>query len=625
MEELSYAEVSDDIMKGMRPPRALYIAVVGLLATTVLYALCIWIYQAKTGMGVTGLSIPVGWATYIGNFVFWIGIAHSGTLISAILLLVRAKWRTAVSRSSEAMTIFAVMTAGLFPLIHLGRVWVFFFVLPYPSMRHLWPNFISPLVWDVCAVSTYFTVSLIFWYVGLIPDLASARDRMEAQYGRESLRAKVYRRLALGWSHAGSQWRHYGRGYLYFAALATPLVVSVHSVVSWDFAMSNLPGWHTTIFAPYFVAGAIHSGLAMVLLLVMPMRRLLGLQRIINVNHYEAVALTMIVTTCVVAYAYIMEPWIAWYSGDVFEGQFSRWRPTGFEWWEYWILIPLNVLSPLLFVFRRVRRSKVGLYLIALAVVAGMWFERYMIVSSSLAHDFMPHNWHYYAPSWVELSITAGSFAFFLMWFFLFAKLFPTVPTNDVKELLLERRAIDTEPCRKRARLEPIGDKEPSVVAVYPDAQTMLQGLKRICDAGFDRVETFSPLRVEQAEKLLKQPTSPVRFWAFAGAVTGVMAGFGLAIGAALVNALVVGGKTAVSITPYCIVGFEATVLIGSLVNLGGLVWYMRLYRIREYHGYDPRFGRDKFGVMVACARAEMEKVKGIFFGAGAEEVKTFM
>ncbi len=317
MATLTFGQITETVLAPLKPPRRLYYGVLAVLAFVIAWAAACWVYQVKMGMGVTGLSIPVGWAVYITNFVFWIGIGHAGTLISAILHLVRARWRTAISRSAEAMTIFAVMTAGLFPLIHLGRVWVFFYIIPYPSERQLWPNFLSPLVWDVCAVSTYLTVSIIFWYIGIIPDLAAARDRWELTAGADHPRTRLYRAFALGWSGSGNQWRHHGRGYLFFAALATPLVISVHSVVSWDFAMANLPGWHTTIFAPYFVAGAIHSGLAMVLTLLIPMRRLLRLERVMTVDHFEAVAQTMIVTALIVGYAYAIEPFISWYSGDL--------------------------------------------------------------------------------------------------------------------------------------------------------------------------------------------------------------------------------------------------------------------------------------------------------------------
>ena len=393
MADLSYEEINDDVLGAMGRPRAPYFVALAFLAALTGWAALCWVYQIQLGMGVSGLNRPVGWATYITNFVFWVGIAHSGTLISAILYLLRAGWRDAVSRSAEAMTIFAIMTASLFPLVHLGRVWVVYYILPYPSQRGIWPNFLSPLVWDVCAVSTYFTVSLIFWLVGLIPDLAAARDRYEGTLGPDNLRTRVFRMLALGWSGTGSQWRHYGRSYLYFAALATPLVISVHSVVSWDFAMSLLPGWHSAIFPPYFVAGAIHSGLAMVLTLLIPMRKLLHLERLIEPRHFQMLAKTIVLTATIVGYAYAVEAFIAWYSGDIFEWQSFRWRVAGPAAWMYWLCVVCNVLIPWLFVFREVRGNVVLLFAISLLINLGMWFERLMILFTSQAHDFLPHNW----------------------------------------------------------------------------------------------------------------------------------------------------------------------------------------------------------------------------------------
>ena len=369
-----------------------------MLACGIVWAGVCWIYQVKMGMRVTGLSIPVGWAFYITNFVFWVGIGHAGTLISAILHLVRSRWRTAVSRSAEAMTVFAVVTAALFPLIHLGRVWVFYYIIPYPSQRQLWPNFVSPLVWDVCAVGTYLTVSTIFWLVGLVPDVAAARDRCTELLGENHPRTQLYRLMALGWTGSSLQWHHFGRAYLFFAALATPLVISVHSVVSWDFAMGNLPGWHTTIFAPYFVAGAIHSGLAMVIVLLIPMRKLLNLERLIRMEHFEAMAKTMLVTALIVGYTYLIEPLIALYSGDIFETQFAAYRATGWFAAGYWALILLNVLVPLVFLFQAARRNIKTLFIVGILVNVGMWLERWVIIAGSLSHDFLPHNWHTYAP-----------------------------------------------------------------------------------------------------------------------------------------------------------------------------------------------------------------------------------
>jgi Ni/Fe-hydrogenase subunit HybB-like protein len=432
--ETTYKEVNEQVLRSLLPPKRAYWAVLAGLALLVVAFVSAWMNQVLKGMGMAGLNHPVGWGTYIVNFVFWVGIAHSGTLISAILYLLRAPWRTAVYRAAEAMTVFAVMTAGLFPLVHLGRVWVFYWILPYPNERHMWPNFKSPLVWDVVAVSTYLTISVIFFYVGLIPDLAAVRD------GTTGRRHTIYRILSLGWQNKWEQWRHYVRGYLCLASLATPLVISVHSVVSWDFAMSILPGWHTTIFAPYFVAGAIHSGLAMVLLLLIPGRRLLHLEGLIKLRHFEAVAQFMVFTGLIILYAYVIEPFISWYSGDRFERQFALWRATGPYAWCFWLMVFCNTITPLAFFFKRIRTSIPWLWTIGFFVTVGMWLERFVIIAPSTAHDFLPHNWGLYAPTITEITISIGAAAFFLSLFLLFAKHLPAVAVSEMKERDMTRR-----------------------------------------------------------------------------------------------------------------------------------------------------------------------------------------
>ena len=433
MSRIPLREYNLAIIDALRSTSKTYWLVVAGLAVAIAWGAFCWAYQICRGMGVIGVTHPIGWGTYITNFVFWIGIGHAGTLISAILYLFRVRWRTAIYRSAEAMTVFAVMTAGLFPLIHLGRVWVFWFILPYPNQRHLWPNFQSPLVWDVVAVTTYLVISVIFWYAGMIPDLAAVRDSTEGR------RHRIYRLLALGWTGEHDQWRHYLRGYMCLAALATPLVISVHSVVSWDFALSLLPGWHTTIFAPYFVAGAIHSGLAMVILLLIPMRRLLKLEHIIRIAHLEQAALLMILTGSILLYAYVVEVFIAWYSADVFERQFSVWRMTGALSWAYWTMVLCNGIAPFGFFFKALRTRIVPLFLIAFLVTAGMWLERFVIIIGSTAHDFMPTNWAVYRPTWVEISVGIASLCWFLFWFLLFAKHLPTVSIVESKEAAISR------------------------------------------------------------------------------------------------------------------------------------------------------------------------------------------
>jgi molybdopterin-containing oxidoreductase family membrane subunit len=411
------------------------LALLGAILAGAVYA---WSVQLAQGLGVAGYWGSVQWAVYITNFVFWIGIAHSGTLISAILYLFRARWRASISRTSEAMTVFAVLTAGLFPIIHLGRPWYFYWLIPYPNLRGLWVNFRSPLIWDVFAVGTYLTVSVVFLYVGLIPDLAAVRERMTGW------RRRVYRILSLGWRGTQEEWRHYRSAYLLLAALATPLVVSVHSVVSWDFAMALVPGWHSTIFAPYFVAGAIFSGLAMVLTLTIPLRRLLGLEAYITDRHLERVAQLLVVTSLVVTYAYACEFFMAWYSGNAFEQAVFRERAFGTYAPLFWPMVFCNSVLPLTLLVRRIRTDVRALWVVALLVNVGMWLERFVIITGSLSFDYEPWYWAdaIYRPRWVEYGITAGSFAWFLLWFFLFVKHFPVLPMAEVREALAHENSI---------------------------------------------------------------------------------------------------------------------------------------------------------------------------------------
>ena len=622
MAQLTYEQVNDDVLGALRPPGRPYWIVVCILGAAATCALFLWVYQIRVGMGVAGIQQPVAWGIYIGNFVFWVGIAHSGTLISAILHLVRARWRTAISRSAEAMTVFAVMTAGLFPLIHLGRMWVVYYIIPYPSERQIWPDFLSPLVWDVIAISTYLTVSVIFFGVGLLPDLAAARDRMEDTLGPDHPRSRFYRILALGWSGGGDQWRHYGRAYLFFAALATPLVVSVHSVVSWDFAMGIMPGWHSTIFPPYFVAGAIHSGLDMVLTLLIPLRRLLHMERLITPVQFDAVAQAMIVTTLIVGYAYVIEPWMAWYSGDIFERQFAVWRTTGWLAVVYYLLAPLNVLAPLSFAFRRVRRSLPALFAVSILVNIGMWLERAFIVVGSTSHDFLPHTWRPYTPTWVEGSITVGSFAFFLFCFFAFAKTMPTVPLNEVKlDIERDERKKKGQEETGAAGVQRLRKSQGGVLAVFADSERMMAALRGVVAEGHRKIEVYSPVRLDEANAIMGRSKSPVRFYTLVGALSGAIGGFWLTIGAAELNGLIAGGKPPAAIIPYCIVAFEGTILLGTIGNLVGMLIHARLGLPRLPACYDRRFSRDKFGLLIGCEGAEAEAAARALRSAGAEEV----
>lgn len=430
MDTLTYSKINQDVLRTLDPPDRTYVRLVAVLfAGIVMGALC-WAYQIRTGMGVAGIKHPVAWGVYLVSFVFWVGIAHSGTLISAILYLFRASWRTSIARSAEAMTVFAVATAGLFPLIHLGRVWIVYWILPYPNQRNLWPNFQSPLVFDVIAISTYLTVSFLFWYTGLLPDLAVVRDNSKG------IRRRIYGILSLGWTGTHIRWRHHGTAYLFFAALATPLVVSVHSVVSWDFALGIVPGWHSTIFAPYFVAGAIHSGLAMVITLLIPLRHIYRFEHIITMRILENLAKTIIFTGLIVAYAYGVEFFIAWYGGNIVERDTFIWRAVGYYAPEFWMMIVFNTIVPLAFLFKKYRTSLTSLFVICILVNIGMWCERYVIILSSVAHEFDPYSWGIYRPTWVELGIVTGSFCLFFFLFMLFVKFLPSVSITEVKEAL---------------------------------------------------------------------------------------------------------------------------------------------------------------------------------------------
>jgi molybdopterin-containing oxidoreductase family membrane subunit len=430
MSDLNYAEIDKTVLETLSPPSLKYWAIIALLALGVLIGAACWAYQIAVGIGAGGQNHPVAWGTYLINFVFWVGIAHSGTLISAILHLFRAGWRNPIARAAETMTVFAVCIAGLFPFIHLGRVWMVYYMLPYPNQRYLWPNFQSPLVFDVIAISTYLIVSSLFWYTGLLPDLATVRDRATG------VRKKIYGLLSLGWTGRHDQWRHYTRAYLFFAALATPLVISVHSVVSWDFALGIVPGWHSTIFAPYFVAGAIHSGLAMVLTLMIPMRRIFRYERFITMDVMENVAKTIVFTGLIVGYAYGFEYFIAWYSHNIVEQEAFRWRAMGDYSLEFWIMVICNSLIPLLFFVRKVRRSLLWLFVISILINIGMWYERFVIIIGGVAHDFIPYAWGTYWPSGIEWGIMLGTFCLFFVLYLLFAKHLPSVSMTELKEAL---------------------------------------------------------------------------------------------------------------------------------------------------------------------------------------------
>jgi Ni/Fe-hydrogenase subunit HybB-like protein len=409
------------------PPFKWYVAIACTSAVAALGMALIG-YTFYLGIGAWGNTSPVFWAFDIINFVFWVGIGHAGTLISAILFLLRKRWRNAIARFAEAMTIFAVMCAGIFPLIHVGRPWVAFWLLPYPNQRGLWTNFRSPLLWDVFAVSTYFSVSLMFWYLGLIPDLASLRDRTDSR-----IRKPIYAILSLGWRGAANHWRHFDKAYMLLAGLATGLVLSVHSVVSFDFATSIVPGWHMTIFPPYFVVGAVFAGFAMVLVVLIVVRETMDLRNLITDFHLEVMCKVILGMSCLMGYAYVVEGFTAWYSMNPFLHHTFMNYITGTYGWAGWLTITCNVLLPQLLWFRKCRRSYPWMLLVAAAVTVGMWFERFVIIVISLHQDYLPSAWRIYKPTLTDYGILLGSFGIFFTLVLLFARVLPVIATSEMK------------------------------------------------------------------------------------------------------------------------------------------------------------------------------------------------
>jgi len=430
----TYKDISDDICEPVEAaPGKRWLALLLSAKGLFLFYLIHIAIVVSTGMGLLGVNSPIAWGTMIITFVFWIGIGHAGTLISAILFLFRQKWRTSVARSAEAMTVFAVMTAGIFPLIHTGRPWLDFWLLPYPNQRGpLWVNFRSPLLWDCFAVSTYATVSSVFWYVGLVPDFATLRDRAKTK-----IRRLIYGALSMGWRGSARDWAHYEMVYLILAGLSTPLVLSVHTIVSFDFAVSQLPGWHTTIFPPYFVAGAIFSGFGMVVTLLTLVR--IGFPKFkdyITIDHMEVMNKIIMATGLMVGYAYGSEFFIAWYSGNPYEQYAFINRAFGPYAWSYWIMVTCNVIIPQLFWVKKFRRSIPVMFVVSIFVNIGMWFERFVITVTSLHRDFLPSSWGMYEWSWFDTAILSGSFGMFLTIFMLYLKFVPAISIAEVKPVL---------------------------------------------------------------------------------------------------------------------------------------------------------------------------------------------
>jgi molybdopterin-containing oxidoreductase family membrane subunit len=433
----TFASVTDkisSIVLTQRTPIGWYLALLSAagLAGLLLISLS---YLVVKGIGIWGNNIPVGWAFDITNFVWWIGIGHAGTLISAILLLLKQTWRTSINRFAEAMTLFAVACAGIFPLFHTGRPWLAYWLFPIPNTMAVWPQFRSPLIWDVFAVSTYATVSALFWYVGLVPDVATLRDRAKGKFAQ-----RAFGIMSFGWRGSARHWHRYETAYLLLAGLSTPLVVSVHSVVSFDFSVSILPGWHTTIFPPYFVAGAIYSGFAMVLTLAIPMRAIYGLEDFITMRHLQNMAKVMLLTGLIVAYGYGVEAFIAWYGGNYYEGFMMLNRINGPYWPQYWALIFCNVIFPQLLWFKKVRMNVPLLFVISIVVNIGMWLERFVIIVLSLHRDFLPSSWGMFRPTFWDWSTYVGTIGLFLTLFFLFVRLLPVISIFEMRTIVPEAK-----------------------------------------------------------------------------------------------------------------------------------------------------------------------------------------
>ena len=568
-------------------------------------------YLISTGVGVWGVNHPIGWGWAIINFVFWIGIGHAGTLISAILFLLRQRWRTGVNRAAEAMTIFAVICAGIYPGIHVGRAWLAWWLFPIPNSNNIWPQFRSPLMWDVFAVSTYFTVSLLFWYMGLIPDLATMRDRATSK-----VRKFLYGFFALGWMGSNRHWSNYEKTYLLLAGLSTPLVLSVHSIVSFDFAVSQLPGWHTTIFPPYFVAGAIFSGFGMVLTLLIPVRSLCHLEEVITKRHIELMGKVILATGSIVGYAYATEFFIAYYSGNPYELFTFKNRAFGPYWWAYWIMVSCNVISPQLFWFKKIRTNLVAVFILSIFVNIGMWFERFVIVVTSLHRDFLPSNWGYYSPTMIDILTFIGTFGLFFTLFLLFLRFVPLIAIAEVKSVIPQGDPEHPLAVRKEApparMLESFTQASTSetqkpygLLAEFETSAEIKQAAKKVRDAGVKHWDVFTPFPIHGMDDAMGLRDSRVGWFTFVGGVTGFCTGM-LMIW--FMNgfdyALAVGGKPLFSPVFAFPVSYELTILFGAIGSLIGMLIVNRLPRWHHPIFNSGRFARvthDRFFILIEC------------------------
>jgi Ni/Fe-hydrogenase subunit HybB-like protein len=604
-----------------------------LLVMLLFYAVA---YLFIKGVGIWGVNIPVAWGFAIVNFVWWIGIGHAGTLISAVLLLLHQQWRTSINRFAEAMTLFAVACAALFPLLHLGRPWLFYYLFPYPDTMRMWPQFRSPLVWDVFAVSTYGLVSLIFWYVGLVPDLATMRDRARKKWARIT-----YGIFALGWRGSAEHWHRHQTAYLILAGLATPLVVSVHSVVSLDFASAQLPGWHSTIFPPYFVAGAIYSGFAMVLTLILPVRRAYHLEDMITAKNITNMIRVMLAVGLIVGYGYLMESFSAWYTGNKFERDMTLNRLTGPYAPFYYVLLVCNLIIPQVLWVKKLRQNLIIVFLIALVVNIGMWLERFIIVITSLHRDFLPSSWGMYVPTGWDWSTFIGTIGLFLALLFLFVRFLPIISMTEVRELLHKIKKSDAQPgSGKLASCSfhiagPISTMFAArvdsnlygIAGEFESAEKLLIAAERTHAAGYRRIDAFSPFPVEGLHEALGKGKTILPFLVFGAGATGCLGGFFLQYyGSTISYPLNIGGRPLDSWPSYIPITFELTVLCAAVVGVASLFMMNRFPM--PYHPVFsiPGFQRvtvDRFFLCIEARdlRFETNQAKQFLKEAGAVRV----
>jgi Ni/Fe-hydrogenase subunit HybB-like protein len=575
------------------------IAIAGFLT---LCGVCAATWLLYRGIGVWGVNIPVAWGFAITNFVWWIGIGHAGTLISAILLLLRQPWRNSINRFAEAMTLFAVLNAAMFPLLHLGRVWKFFYLLPYPNQMTVWPQWRSPLVWDAFAVATYATVSLLFWYLGLIPDLAATRDAARHLWQR-----RLFGFFALGWRAEARQWEHLRQGYLILAGLATALVVSVHSIVSLDFASSIVPGWNATIFPPYFVAGAIFSGMAMVLTLAIPLRAALRMKDLITTRHLDLMAKVMLTTGLMVSYGYLMEVLTEWLSQNPAEQYRLHARMTGHGAAAFWATVLCNVVIAQGLWFRRIRTSPLPLFIVSLAINVGMWLERFDIVVTSLERDYMPTAWRQYVPTIIDWGVLIGTLGLFTFLFLLFVRILPLSPIYELKELAHREHRLARSTSRPsgpnpRRRSPPERAAASPMVAVFDNPESIAEAAADLQRAGYSGLAAYTPMPVEGLAKLLaRRSRLPLVF--LIGGICGGLGGYFMQyLSAAIDYPWMVAGKPLHSWPSFVPITYELTILGASLAGFLGTIAACRLPKLHhpvfDIEGFEAAT-RDRFFLVI--------------------------